>query len=132
MAKLIQAINAYGPKLQLNKTAQLEQLSEWMAMRTGMNKSEALMALQELSEGILFFNNQGTPVKLPGIGIFTPSIDRHGKMKVNFRADVALKNGVNVPSAYRGETRYRSNIGLDNAKYKELWDADHPDDLLEI
>lgn len=28
--------------------------------------------------------------------------------------------------------RVKSRIGLDNDGYKELWDADHPDDPLEV
>ncbi|MCR4407232.1 MAG: hypothetical protein NUW24_09970 [Anaerolineae bacterium] len=132
MARIVQAVNVYGPKLVLNPTAQLDQIADWMAMRTGLNKSEVMMVLQELSDAILYFNNQGTPVKFPGIGTFTPSIDRHGKFNINFRADAALKNGINAPGAYTGQVHHKDRIGLDNAGYKELWDAEHPDDPLEI
>ena len=132
MARIVQAVNAYGPKLGLNPTAQLDRVASWMAMRTGLNKSEVMMVLQEMNEAILYFNNEGTPIKLPGVGTFTPSIDRNGKFKINFRADVALKNGINAPGAYQGTVRNKDRIGLDNAGYKELWDADHPDDPLEV
>jgi hypothetical protein len=90
------------------------------------------MVLQELNEALLYFICQGTPVKLPGIGTFSPSINREGQYKVNLRADIALKNGLNAPGAYKGQVIHRSNIGLDNADYKQLWDADHPTDLLEV
>ncbi len=132
MARIVQAVNVYGPKLQLNPTAQLAQVADWMAMRTGLNKSEVMMVLQELSESTLYFNNQGTPVKLPGVGTFTPSIKREGKLKINFRADTALRNGINAPGAYSGQVRNKNRISLDNAGYKELWDADHPDDPLDV
>jgi nucleoid DNA-binding protein len=132
MARIMQAVSAYGPKLQLNPTAQLSQVADWMAMRTGLNKSEVMMVLQELSEAVLYFNGQGTPVKLPGVGTFSPSVDRSGKFKINLRADVALKNGINAPGAYSGQVRNRDRIGLDNAGYKALWDADHPDDPLDV
>ena len=132
MAKILHPVRDYGPKLELNSTAQLDKIADWMAMRTGMNKSEALMALQEMSEAILFFNGQGTPVKLPGLGTFKPSIDRHGMLKINLRTDSALKNGINAPGAYSGEIINKANVGLDNAAYKEKWDADNPDDPLEI
>jgi hypothetical protein len=68
MAKLLQAIVQYGPKLEHTKTAQLEQLAEFMAMRTGLNKSEVMMVLQEQSEAIVHFGKNGTPVKFPGVG----------------------------------------------------------------
>jgi hypothetical protein len=132
MAKMIQAFRSYGPKLKRNPTIKLNQVAEWMAMRTGLNKSEVLMVLQELSDAVLFYNRQGTPVKFPGLGIFRPSINRHGVFKVNLRADAALKKGLNAPDAYTGVIENKDHIGMDNAEYKALWDADHPDDPLEI
>lgn len=45
-------------------------------MRTRLNKRELQMALQEANEAILYLNSQGTPVKLPGVGRFTPSLNR--------------------------------------------------------
>jgi nucleoid DNA-binding protein len=132
MAKIVQAVNQYGPKLELGPTAQLDELADWMASRTGLNKSEAMMLFQEMSEMILAFNMRGVPVKIPGVGIFSPSIDRHGAYKINVRNDVALKKGSSAPDAYKGAVKNAERIGLDNAGYKALWDADHPDDPLEV
>jgi len=132
MANLIQAYRAYGPQLELGNTIQLERVAEWMAMRTGLNKSEVMMALQEINEAILFFNGQGVPVKLPGVGIFTPSIDGNGVINVNLRADTSLKNGLNSPGRYSGPIKNRGNIGTNKDQYKVLWDADHPADPLEV
>jgi len=128
----MQAVRDYGPKVKLNPTAQLEQVADWMAMRTGLNKSEVMMVLQETNEAILYFNSQGTPVKLPGVGTFTPSVSREGTFKINLRADAGLKKRLNAPDAYTGTLLNKNRIGLDNAGYKELWDADHPDDPLDI
>jgi hypothetical protein len=132
MAYLIQTVQAYGPKLALNQTTQLDEVANWMAMRTGVQKSEALMLLQELNEAIIYFNRQGTPLKLPGIGIFSPSVDREGTIKINLRADSNLKKRVNAPDAYVGKILNKSNIGLDNLTYKDLWNTEHPDDPLEL
>lgn len=132
MAKLLSAHQAFGPQLKLNNTVHLDQVSTWIAMRTNVNKSEVMRMLQELNEAILYFNSQGTPVKLPGIGIFTPSIDRHGHININLRADTALNQGINTPRAYTGPIRNKANIGMDNGAYKELWDEANPNDPLEI
>jgi nucleoid DNA-binding protein len=132
MATLLQAIQAYGPKLELNQTAQLNEVASWMAMRTGVNKSEALRLLQEINEAILFFNRQGTPLKLPGIGTFSPSVKRDGAININLRTDMAIKNGINAPDAYVGRMVNKNHIGLDNQGFKELWDTDHPGDPLEL
>lgn len=132
MAYLIQAIQTYGPKVELNQTAQVKELAEWLSMRTGANQNETTMLLHELKEAILYFNRQGTPIKLPGLGIFSPSIDRAGAFKVNLRADAALTKGINSPNAYVGRIANRQNIGLDNQALKALWDAEHPGDPLEL
>lgn len=132
MAKLLSAHQAFGPQLKLNHTIHLDQVSAWIAMRTNVNKSEVVRMLQELNEAILYFNSQGTPVKLPGIGIFAPSIDRHGQISINLRTDVALRQGINTPRAYSGPIRNKANIGMDNGAYKELWDEANPNDPLEI
>ena len=58
MAKRIQAIAAYGPRVVLKPTAGLEKVAEWMAMRTGLNASEVEMMLREAYEAILYFNPQ--------------------------------------------------------------------------
>ncbi len=131
MARIVQAINIYGPKLELNQMSHLEQVAKWLAMRSGLNKNEVRMVLGELSEAILFYNNQGNPVKLDGIGIFRPSINRQGEVKINFRADTALKKGLTYET-YSASIRNRTRIGLDNQGYKDLWDPDHPDDPLDI
>ena len=66
------------------------------------------------------------------MGTFTPSVNREGTFKINFRADMNLKKSINAPDAYIGELANKNRIDLDNVSYKELWDADHPDDPLEI
>jgi hypothetical protein len=132
MAKILQAVRDYGPRLELGPTAQLKESAEWMAMRTGLNRSEVMMMLQEMGEMLLAFMNRGIPVKLPGVGTFTPSISRDGTIHVNLRADVELKQDSNAPNAYKGAIRNRERIGLDDAGYKALWDADHPGDPLEV
>ncbi len=132
MAKLINAHQAFGPQLKLNSMAQVGEVVEWIAMRTSLKEGDVAHMLHELNEAILYFNRRGTPVKLPGIGIFAPSIDRHGQISINLRADVALRQGINTPRAYTGHIRNKANIGLDNGAYKALWDEANPDDPLEI
>ena len=70
--------------------------------------------------------------KLNGVGTFTPSIDRSGTLNINVRPDVALKSGINNHGGYRGTVLNKNRAGLSNAELKELWDAEHPDDPLNI
>jgi hypothetical protein len=72
MAKLIEALRKFGPKVKLNATLPDEDLADWIAMRTSLMPNEVTMTLQELKAAILYFNQHGTPIKLPGLGKFTP------------------------------------------------------------
>ncbi len=132
MAKLIEAISAYGPRLDLNKTAQMAQVADYIASRTGVNKSEISMVLQELNEAIVFFGKLGTPIKLPDVGTFTPSVNRDGKFKIGLRADTSLKNALNAVGAYQGRMKNKENIGKSNAEFKVMWDTEHPTNLLDL
>jgi len=70
------------------------------------------MVFQEMSEMFLAFNNRGIPVKISGVGTFTPSIGRHGDIRHNFRAAKELKKGSTVADTYHGEIINRERIGL--------------------
>lgn len=132
MAKLIEAIREYGPRIRLNRTITLDILAEWIAMRTMLNKSVVLMVLMELKEAILYFNGLGSPVRLPGLGRFAPSISHDGKLRINLNVDSDLTHCINKRDAFSGHINNRANIGLDKASLKARWDEAHPDNPLEL
>jgi hypothetical protein len=49
MAKLIQAIGAYGPHVEVARTTQTRQLAEFISSRTSLNRSEIEAMLRELN-----------------------------------------------------------------------------------
>ena len=132
MAKLIQAVRRYGPRIELNQTVQINELAEWISGRTGLNKSELVMTLLELNEAIAYFSRRGTPLKLPDVGTFAPSITLSGVIKVKFRPDSSLRKVVSSSDAFVGRIRNQGNIGLTSEQLKTLWDADFPDDPLQL
>jgi len=132
MAKLIQAVQRYGPRIELNQTVQIDELAEWISGRTGLNKSELVMTLLELNEAITYFSRRGTPLKLPDVGTFAPSIAMNGVIKVKFRPDTTLRKVVGSPASFVGRIRNQANIGITNEQLKALWDADFPDDPLQL
>jgi hypothetical protein len=129
MARLVTAVAKYGPKVARKPTAQLPEVSRWIARGTGLTDGQVSLALKELRDAILYFNASGSPVKLDGIGIFGVSVDRNGRRNITFYADQSLRRGAATSDL---TIRNHANIGLDNAGYKALWDADHPDDPLDI
>ncbi len=56
MAKLIQAITAYGPRLKLGRTADTDELVDFIARSTGLNESGVRQVLLELRDAAIFFN----------------------------------------------------------------------------
>ena len=132
MATILQAVIQYGPRLEFQPTTSLEDVATWVSMRTSINKSEVTMVLSEISEAILFYNLMGSPVKLNGVGTFSPSMDRGGMLNINFRPDMALKKGINNHGGYRGIVQNKARAGLTNEELKQLWDTDHPEDPLNI
>ena len=130
MANQITAINAYRPKIKLGRTAGNDELVEFIARSTGLNESGVRQVLLELRDAVISFNRQGRAVKLEGLGIYTPSIDLDGVIKVGHRADTALKSTLNSNGGFRGEILNRDAIGQSSADLVARWNVDHPDDLV--
>jgi len=66
------------------------------------------------------------------LGTFAPGIDRDGNVRINFQTAVRLKKALARRDQYTGRIRNKARIGWTNADYKALWDAENPDDPLEI
>lgn len=128
MANRIQAVNAYGPKVKNGKRAETDDLVAFIARSTGLNESGVRQVLLELRDTVLFFNLRGQPVKLEGLGTYAPKVSLDGTMGVGHRADVALKNGLNQPGAFKGEIENSANIGKTSDELVALWNEAHPDD----
>lgn len=130
MAKLIQAVGTYGPRVEVARTVQTRQIAEYIASRTSLNRGEIEGILRELNETIVFFTKQGDAVKLENVGTFTPTIDLGGVLDVGFRLDTGIDGALNAPGAFTGEVANRENVGKSSADLKQLWNTAHPDDLI--
>lgn len=130
MAKLIQAIGAYGPRIKLDKTVGFEELATLIAGRTSVNEGPILMILKELRDAVVFFNLSGRSVKMEGLGTYTPSIDLPGTFDVGYRIDPRLKDELNKPNAFRGNIINNDMKGKTSDDLKTRWNEEHPDDLI--
>ena len=128
MASRIKAINAYMPRIELGRRAEMEELINLIAARTGLNEGEIRQVLLEMRDSVLFYNLQGRAVKLEGLGTYTPIIQLDGDFKVGHRADVALKKGLNAPGEFRGDIENSENIGKTGDELVAMWNEDHSDD----
>lgn len=132
MATFIQAVAQYGPRLQRRPKVAMKELSTRLADVTGVRKSEIVRILLELQSAMQFYHKLGAAVELPNIGTFTPSLRSDGRIFVLYRPDRDFRKEVGHISVFEGNVINRDNLGLTPEDYKVLWDADHPDDLLEF
>jgi hypothetical protein len=130
MAKLIQAIGAYAPRVEITHTVQTPAIAGYIAGRSSLNRGEIEGILREFNEALIFFSKMGQSVKLEGVGIFTPTIDLDGTLDMGFRLDTSVDGALNETGAFSGEIINRENIGSSSADLKALWNADHPEDLI--
>lgn len=131
MARLIQAVAKFGPKVELGKRVELEELADQLAQRTGMHPGQALMALSELEATLLHFLRNGRSVRLNGIGLFRPSVGMDGARRIGYRAGSLMKRSL-ANGIFRATVRNADNAGLTVEAYKALWDAAHPEDPMEL
>ena len=130
MASLIAAINHYRPMIAYRATADWQQVAEYIAMRTGLNRSEIIMVLTELHDAILFYNGQGQGVKLEGLGTYLPNINYKGEFDVAYRMDSQLKRALNAGN-FSGRLRNKEHIGKSSDEIIALWNSEHPGDPVE-
>ena len=131
MARLLQAIQKYGPRVIPGPTVPTEELAAWTAARSGVDVAAVRAVLWDLGDAVAAFNRSGASVRLQGLGRFRPTIGRAGILRVRFAADAELRQDMEV-STFTGEIQHRDRIGIDDAAYKRLWDDDHPNDPLEL
>ena len=131
MAQRIQAFQAYSPRIKLQPRVDTELLTEFIARSTGLNESGVRHVLLELRDAIVFFNLQGSPVKLDGVGTFTPTVSLDGTFNVKHRPDVAIKARMNRAGAFKGTIEHEESLGRSPDELVERWNAEHPDDPVE-
>lgn len=132
MPKEVKAIYAYTPRVKLERMVELQTLVSYIAGRTSFNKGPIQAMLYEFADALVFFARSGQPVRLPGLGIFAPKIDRNGVFGLNFKMDKHLKSEMNTKGTFTGEVVNRDMIGKPVEEMVERWNNDHPDDKIKI
>ncbi len=131
MASKILAIKTNRPRIDLQPTTHTAQLVEFMAANTGLSTGQVLLVAYQLQDALAVFLGNGNPVKLDGVGTFTPDLRADGTFIVHYRPDVALKRRLNTQTASRAPLHNKKNIGKSAADLIAQWNADHPDDPVE-
>jgi hypothetical protein len=128
MAKLIQAVSAYAPKIKLGRRASMNEVVSLIAGRTGLNKGDISQMISELKEAIIFFALAGRGVKIDGLGTYTPTTNLEGTISISSRLDNEIKSEMNKTKAFEGEILNRDMIGKTSADLVTRWNEEHPED----
>jgi hypothetical protein len=115
----------------LNNVVEMDELAEYIKRGTALNKGEIINVLTELSEAVAFYALQGTPVRLSGLGIYSPTRGLDGEIRIGHRIDRRLHDKLNAKGAASLKLTNAGNDGLTADELVAMWNAEHPDDLVE-
>jgi hypothetical protein len=131
MARLIQAFSTYCPRIDLLKAAAPRRFMDLITRRTTLSAGVVKNVQESEVETLIDLLTEGRPVHT-GVAIFTPSIDRHGKLSVKVRVDKRIVAALNAPGAFKGKVDNNKNIGMSTAEFIQLWNEEHPQDLIVL
>jgi hypothetical protein len=115
-------VNPLLPRIILKKPLDLSVLIEYLEDRSGLNKGDVLAVLSHLEDALAFFLKDGYPMRLPGIGSFSPTIRLDGRINIKFRPEKKLNNKLNTKNAFHGTIKNKKNIGKSIDELKQLLD----------
>lgn len=131
MANKITAIHAYCPRIKLEKTRDVKDVARIIAGRTSMNEGAVLQSLMEFRNVLEMYMGSGTPVKLPGLGTFSPIMSLDGSINISLRIDTLLLSELNKKiEGFKGNIVNRDNIGKSSDELVNIWNENNPGNLV--
>ncbi len=131
MATMIQAYQVYSPRVTIERVMEMDSVETYIEDRTGFNDSTIHAVLRELHSALLFYARQGYSVRLDGVGLFSPTIDKDGTFSFNVRPDKKLLLRFNDDGKFYGKLRNKEMIGKTEKDYRRRWNDEHPDDKIK-
>jgi len=128
MASRIKAIGAYRPRVEQGNTVQRPELIRALSRATGLVEGSVDQVIKELRDQIIEFNRAGRGVKVDGLGTYAPNISLDGTLDLQYRADTAFGNGLNIPGIFTGTIINREHVGRTSDELVARWNAQHPED----
>lgn len=129
MAKRIQAVVQYGPRLRPATPLSGEELIEQITEGSNESKSSVLAVLSALDSALDQALKTGRIVQLPNRTHYRPTGKQDGSIKIKVRVNPEVKRDVN--DNFRGEWLNAENIGVGIDGLIAQWNEAHPDDPVE-
>ena len=131
MAKRIEAIRYYRPRLKRMRRVEPDEFAEYVASTSHLTKGDVRHALADMSHALLTLIRSGQSVRLEGLGLIMPGIDTKGNFTVRLKPDRSLLGNVRRSNDFCGEVVNRQHIGKSGDDLVALWNAEHPDNKVE-
>ncbi|MCP4545343.1 MAG: hypothetical protein GY835_02615 [bacterium] len=132
MAKPIQAISKYRPRLKKRGVARKGDMSGWMAERTLLTEGQARASLSDFAGAARFYLLNRQDVELEGLGKLILDIGLDGKLSLSLQVETEFMETLDTRYDKSAETiENAENIGKTSVEMYDLWDEEHPDDLVE-
>ena len=131
MANLIQAYQAYSPRVKISNIVERNELIRYIADRTGLNKSTATAVLMEMHDALLHFTMMGRSVRLEGLGVFRAGIENNGTFDMSYLPDKEMINQMNTALEFTGDIKNNDMIGKSKEDFIERWNSEHPNDKIK-
>ena len=130
MAKKIQAWTEFGPRLEPATPLTDKELIEQITVGSNESMSSTLAVLAFMDAVLEQALKSGRIVQLPNGTHFRPIGKKDGSIEITVRVNPELVRRVNAD--FRGKWVNAQNIGLNEAEIIALWNAAHPDNLIEV
>ncbi len=132
MAKPIQAISEYRPRVKKRGTARKEEIATWMADRTLLTEGQARAALSDVAEAALFYLLNRQDVEIEGLGRLILDMDLEGNLSLGLQIENEFMAELNARFDKSAATLENAeHVGKTSAELYDLWDEEYPDDLVE-
>jgi hypothetical protein len=130
MAVKLKAINTYRPKIERAEVAENIEITDQIAGRTGLTRGQVALVLDELHESIIHFARSGRSVKIDGLGLYYAKISLAGDYRISHIPANSLHRKMNIKETFTGTLINKNNVGKTPEELVELWNQEHPDDLV--
>ncbi|MBI3173207.1 MAG: hypothetical protein HYZ25_05775 [Chloroflexi bacterium] len=130
MAKKIQAWTEFGPRLEPATPLGDKELVEQITVGSNESMSSVLSVLTFMDAVMEQALKAGRIIQLPNGTHFRPIGKKDGSIEISVRVNPDLVKRVNAE--FRGKWQNAQNIGKEEADMIALWNAAHPEDLIEV
>ena len=118
-------INTQFPRLKLKSLLEKRQLINHISYGTTFSAADIMGMIYALRDVLLDNLKNATPVRLEGIGIFSPTLKLDGTIKIRFRPDKEFLRDLNTEKDnLRDRITHKKNVGKTLDDLQELVSSD--------